>query len=143
MMIPRRAFGASLLAGLCLFGLPVPASAQQPAFGPELQGFDYPWPLHDYAFSSQGEALTMHDGTTIHLRKLDAAHDVTDRAAALTTLERARDAGEIVTGLLYIDREAEELHDTLNTTTRPLNELAEIDLCPGSKALEAINASLR
>ncbi len=96
----------------------------------------------DYA-EGAGHAVTMHDGTTIHLRKLDAAHDVTDRAAALTTLERARDAGEIVTGLLYIDREAEELHDTLNTTTRPLNELAEIDLCPGSKALEAINASLR
>jgi 2-oxoglutarate ferredoxin oxidoreductase subunit beta len=96
----------------------------------------------DYA-EGAGHAVAMHDGTTINLRKLDASHDVTDRAAALTTLERARDAGEIITGLLYIDRESEELHDTLNTTARPLNELTEIDLCPGSKALEAINGSLR
>ena len=31
----------------------------------------------------------------------------------------------------------------MNTSERPLNELAEADLCPGSKALAAINASLR
>ncbi len=96
----------------------------------------------DYAEGAD-QAVTMHDGTTIHLRKLDAKHDVSDRAAALTTLEHARDAGEIVTGLLYIDREAEELHDALNTTTRPLNQLTEANLCPGSKALEAINTGLR
>ncbi len=96
----------------------------------------------DYAEGAD-QAVTMHDGTTIHLRKLDAKHDVSDRAAALTTLEHARDAGEIVTGLLYIDREAEELHDALNTTTRPLNQLTEANLCPGSKALDAINAGLR
>ncbi|HZZ62970.1 MAG TPA: 2-oxoacid:ferredoxin oxidoreductase subunit beta [Roseiarcus sp.] len=96
----------------------------------------------DYA-EGAGQAVTMHDGTTIHLRKLDGSHDVTDRAAALMALERCRNAGEIATGLLYIDREVEDLHDVLNTTTRPLNELAEAELCPGSKALEATNASLR
>ena len=31
----------------------------------------------------------------------------------------------------------------MNTTARPLNELGEAELCPGSKALQAINASLR
>jgi hypothetical protein len=31
----------------------------------------------------------------------------------------------------------------LGTTARPLNELTEMELCPGSRALEAINASLR
>jgi 2-oxoglutarate/2-oxoacid ferredoxin oxidoreductase subunit beta len=96
----------------------------------------------DYAEGAD-QFVTLHDGTTIHLRKLDAEHDVTDRAAALMALERCREAGEIATGLLYLDREAEELHATLNTTLRPLNELTEADLCPGSKALDAINASLR
>ena len=96
----------------------------------------------DYAEGAD-QAVMMHDGTTIHLRKLDAAHDVTDRAAALTMLEGARDAGEIVTGLLSLDREAVELHDALSTASRPLNELTEAELCPGSKALAAINDSLR
>jgi pimeloyl-ACP methyl ester carboxylesterase len=30
-----------------------------PAFGPELQGFDYPWPVQHFRFTSQGEALDM------------------------------------------------------------------------------------
>ena len=59
MRIDRPALAASLVAGLCLFGHPAAASAEQPIFGPELQGFDYPWPVRDYAFTSQGQALTM------------------------------------------------------------------------------------
>ena len=47
------------------------------------------------------------------------------------------------TGLLYIDSEAGDLHDRVKTVDRPLNELREAELCPGSKAIEAINASLR
>ncbi len=31
----------------------------EPSFGPELQGFEYPFPVLDFAFDSQGEALTM------------------------------------------------------------------------------------
>ena len=47
------------------------------------------------------------------------------------------------TGLIYVNENGRELHDSLGTTARPLNELDEAELCPGSKALEAINASLR
>jgi 2-oxoglutarate/2-oxoacid ferredoxin oxidoreductase subunit beta len=35
------------------------------------------------------------------------------------------------------------MHEVLGTTERPLNELSERELCPGSKALDAINVSLR
>jgi pimeloyl-ACP methyl ester carboxylesterase len=35
------------------------AADSTPSYGPELQGFDYPWPLVHYRFSSQGEALDM------------------------------------------------------------------------------------
>jgi 2-oxoglutarate ferredoxin oxidoreductase subunit beta len=89
------------------------------------------------------QPVTMHDGSTIVLRKLDANHDCRNRSAALATLERARVAGEIATGLIYIEDEANELHEVLGTTDRPLNELSERELCPGSKALDAINVSLR
>ncbi len=58
-MMHRRVLGASLIATACLLGYSAGAMAQQPVYGPELQGFDYPWPVRDYAFSSQGEALTM------------------------------------------------------------------------------------
>ena len=64
----------------------------------------------DYA-EGAAQPVTLHDGATIVLRKLDASHDIGDRAAALTMLEGCRETGEIPTGLLYLDREAEELHD--------------------------------
>ena len=96
----------------------------------------------DYA-EGGSQPVMMHDGSTIVLRKLDAEHDCRDRSAALATLERARIAGEIATGLIYIEDDANELHEVLGTADRPLNELSERELCPGSKALEAINASLR
>jgi pimeloyl-ACP methyl ester carboxylesterase len=35
------------------------ASRAEPAYGPELQGFAYPWPVGHYRFTSQGEALDM------------------------------------------------------------------------------------
>ena len=52
--------GRTLVIALFAFAAqPAPARADPPSFGPELQGFAYPWPVHDYAFASQGEALTM------------------------------------------------------------------------------------
>ena len=89
------------------------------------------------------EIIEMHDGSSIRLRKLDASHDVHDRAGALAAIHRHAAAGEIVTGLLYIDEEAEDLHARLNTVPQALNTLDTADLCPGSAMLDKINAGLR
>jgi pimeloyl-ACP methyl ester carboxylesterase len=35
------------------------ASPKEPAYGPELEGFDYPYPVQRYRFTSQGAALHM------------------------------------------------------------------------------------
>jgi len=51
--------------------------------------------------------------------------------------------GEVVTGLLYVDPESEDLHQQLRTVDEPLNTLSARELCPGRAALEKINASLR
>jgi 2-oxoglutarate/2-oxoacid ferredoxin oxidoreductase subunit beta len=50
---------------------------------------------------------------------------------------------EILTGLLYVDRDACDLHVHMKTVDVPLNMLDERALCPGSQALEKINAMLR
>ena len=49
--------------------------------------------------------MTQHDGSMLRLRKLAADYDPHDRVSALTYLQSARAAGEIVTGLLYVDPE--------------------------------------
>jgi 2-oxoglutarate ferredoxin oxidoreductase subunit beta len=89
------------------------------------------------------QAVEQHDGSTLVLRKVSADYDVHDRVAAMNFLHLHAAKGQIVTGVLYLDREAEDLHHHLNTTDIPLNTLSEKELCPGSAALEKINASLR
>jgi 2-oxoglutarate ferredoxin oxidoreductase subunit beta len=87
--------------------------------------------------------ITLHDGALLHLSKLAPNWDPTDRYAALQRLATAKKEGRILTGLLYIDPNSRQLHDVLHSSKRPLNQLTEEDLCPGSRALEEINAGLR
>ena len=89
------------------------------------------------------ELVTQHDGSVLRLRKVAAHYDPSDRAHALNFLQERQAEGEIVTGLLYVEPEAEEMHDYLGTVETPLNRLGDGDLVPGSAALDALNASLR
>ena len=89
------------------------------------------------------EEVRQHDGSVLRLAKLHEDYDPHDRAAAIGYLQDRHARGEIVTGLLYLDKEAQDLHGALNTVTRPLNRMGEKELCPGAKTLETINASYR
>jgi 2-oxoglutarate ferredoxin oxidoreductase subunit beta len=89
------------------------------------------------------EIVEQHDGSRLALRKLAADYDPHDRVGAMNYLAQRAALGEIVTGLLYVDRDPEDLHAHMNTIEAPLNTLGEKELCPGSAALEKINASLR
>jgi 2-oxoglutarate ferredoxin oxidoreductase subunit beta len=92
-----------------------------------------------------GETLQVpqHDGTTMSLRKLHGDYDATDRWAAMSYMQQHAARGEVVTGLLYIDTLATDLHLALNTCAAPLNSLDHRQLCPGTHALAKINAALR
>ena len=61
----------------------------------------------------------------------------------MTHIARAAEKGEVLTGLLYLAAESQDLHAHLNTTEVPFNKLGEKDLCPGAGMLERINAALR
>jgi 2-oxoglutarate ferredoxin oxidoreductase subunit beta len=50
--------------------------------------------------------------------------------------------GEILTGLLYVRSDADDLHAHLKTVNEPLNKLAESHLCPGAAVLAALNAEM-
>ncbi len=92
-----------------------------------------------------GETIDVkqHDGKIIRLRKVSKDYDPGNRIAAMTYLQEKQAAGEIVTGLLYLDDEPVDLHDALKTVDRPLNELGDAELCPGAAEIDKINASLR
>jgi len=89
------------------------------------------------------EEVALHDGSSLRLAKLDANYDPSDRIMAMAYLQAKAARNELVTGLIYMDRHATDMHANLNTVDVPLNGLGEKDLCPGAKALDAFNASHR
>jgi 2-oxoglutarate ferredoxin oxidoreductase subunit beta len=94
---------------------------------------------------NEGDVITVpqHDGSIIKLRKANDDYDPTDRVKALEYVAQHAAKGEVVTGLLYLHPESEDLHAHLNTVEVPFNTLSEKELCPGAGMLEKINASLR
>ncbi len=87
--------------------------------------------------------IQLPDGSQVRLKKISEGYDPHDRLAALSYVQKAHEAGEIVTGLLYLDKNSTDFHEISNTPEGPLNALTEVDLCPGSERLEAINTSFR
>ena len=96
----------------------------------------------DYAEGTSAE-IELHDGSRLILNKLDNQHDPRDADAALMAIRSNAARGAVTTGLLYIDTAERDMHDILATDSRPLNAVPMVELCPGSKALEGINARLR
>ena len=88
----------------------------------------------------EGDAMPieMHDGSRIVLRKIDQDYNPTSRAEAFKYLREHFNAGEIVTGLLYLDESRQEMHDLMGTVDTPLAQLPLAGLQPGAAELKKI-----
>ena len=87
--------------------------------------------------------VEQHDGKFLRLRKLKADYDPTDRLTAMNQVQIHQARGEVLTGLLYVDPQAGDLHQAMNTSAVSLNAMGRDRLCPGSAALAKLNQSLR
>ena len=96
----------------------------------------------DYGDSSS-TAVTLHDGSVVHLHKGDGELDPLDRRSAINAVNEYQHQGKILTGLIYMDPESRDTHEMLETSKTPLNQMTENDLCPGSVSLESINNGFR
>jgi len=96
----------------------------------------------DYA-AGETVDVEQHDGSRLRLHKIDASYDARDRIAAMNYVQQHQARGEVVTGLLYVEAEAEDLHAHLNTVATPFNRLEAAELSPGAAALARINAGFR
>jgi 2-oxoglutarate/2-oxoacid ferredoxin oxidoreductase subunit beta len=79
--------------------------------------------------------VTLHDGSSVRFRRVEAGYDPTDRDAAYGYIRQHQQAGEIVTGLLYLQADGQDLHDVNKTVATPLAQLAYDQLTPGAAAL--------
>ena len=87
--------------------------------------------------------VKLHDGSVVTLRSVDAGYDPTDRAVAVAHLTKLQAAGEIATGLLYLEENDDDMHAMNRTVPRDLHDLPFEDLCPGAGALDALMDEFR
>jgi 2-oxoglutarate ferredoxin oxidoreductase subunit beta len=87
--------------------------------------------------------VELHDGSRIVLHKVDKVYDPTSRAAAFTYLRERFNAGEITTGLLYIDELRKEMHEVMGNVATPMCQLPLGTLHPGAKELQKIISRYR
>ena len=93
--------------------------------------------------AGDARAVRMHDGSVMRFRKLEAGYDPTDRTGAYRYLRQAQEKGEVVTGLLFVDPRAPDMHDVNRTVDGPLVDVPHEQLCPGSAALSALMEEYR
>ena len=86
--------------------------------------------------------VNLHDGSKIALEKVNSKFDPTNQGKSLSYIRDKSEEGKLLTGLLYFDESSGDLHETLNLTKTPLNQLSQKDLCPGEEILDKINKGL-
>jgi 2-oxoglutarate ferredoxin oxidoreductase subunit beta len=104
-------------------------------------------PLRDPIEASYEEgtvqSVTLHDGSIVKLRKVAQDYDATNRDAAYAAIRDHQRRGEVMTGLLYLQEDSQDVHDQNETVPTPLYSLSHEQLCPGNDALQKLMAQFR
>ncbi|HEX8990440.1 MAG TPA: 2-oxoacid:ferredoxin oxidoreductase subunit beta [Anaerolineales bacterium] len=79
--------------------------------------------------------VKMHDGSLLHLRKLEEGYDPSNKAIALKRLAEAHEKDEMLTGVFYIDPDAPNFLELLNVTGDPLATLPQEITRPSPEVL--------
>jgi 2-oxoglutarate ferredoxin oxidoreductase subunit beta len=87
--------------------------------------------------------VTLHDGSTVVLRKLAADYDPSNRHNAMAYLNEHQNKGESPTGLLFLDETGSDMHALAKTVKTPLSKLPFEELCPGNAVLQQLQKGYR
>jgi len=126
---------------------------QENAYHSYTWGKDHEAPLHELSYiPARDEILiediepggtqevTLHDGSTIVLKKLEKDYNPTHRWEALKMLEEAQRENWLVTGLIYVEPQKPAFTESFNLVDTPLNRLTEADLRPARETMAKVNA---
>ena len=117
-------------------------------------GKEHETALHDLAFVPPAEEImvdyedgtfkevTMHDGSTVLLKKLERDYDPTNREDAFRILEEGNRECCLVTGLIYITQDVPTLLDQYDLPDEPLNRLPESRIRPARETIDKVNAMM-
>ena len=87
--------------------------------------------------------VTMHDGSSLRLKKLEEEYDPTNKIHAVQRLMESHAKGEVLTGVFYINAKAPSFIDMLNVTDQPLATLPESAVRPSREVLAKCMAELQ
>lgn len=87
--------------------------------------------------------VELHDGATICLRKVAEDYDMSDRANAYAYIRDRQKEGEIVTGLLYVSPDDQDMTEQLAMVDTPLTQMPFERLCPGADELAKLQKRFR
>ena len=87
--------------------------------------------------------IHLRGGDTIVLRKLNREYDPTSRAESFKYLRDRFNAGEITTGLLYVNEDRQEMHELMGNVDMPLAHLPYEELSPGKEELHKLQGRYR
>ena len=112
---------------------------------------DFVPPAEEIAASYESgdvRSVQMHDGSRIQFRKVPEDYDPTDRDAVYSYVRQRQRAGEVATGLLYVEEAAtagdeSDFHGLQGTVDEPLVGYPYEELCPGAEALEKLQKRFR
>src|SRR3979411_1953653 len=79
--------------------------------------------------------VTMHDGSSLRLRKLEQDYDPTDKIQAVRRLMESHAKADVLTGVFYINAKAPSFIDMLNVADEPLATLPESVTRPSREVL--------
>ncbi|HEV2198766.1 MAG TPA: 2-oxoacid:ferredoxin oxidoreductase subunit beta [Bryobacteraceae bacterium] len=86
-------------------------------------------------------AVTMHDGSVVNFTAVPEHYDPRDRQQVYQYL--TEHAGEVPTGLLFLDENVPDMHEMNNTPATALAKMPYDKLCPGSAALDELQEEFR
>jgi 2-oxoglutarate ferredoxin oxidoreductase subunit beta len=85
----------------------------------------------------------LHDGSWVRLHKVAEDYDPSDRDRAYAYIRDRQKDGEIVTGLLYLSGDSQDMHAQSDTIESALIGLSYEHLCPGNDELQKMQARFR
>jgi 2-oxoglutarate ferredoxin oxidoreductase subunit beta len=89
------------------------------------------------------QEVTMHDGSTLRIKKLGREYDPTNKFDALKALDEAGKKGEVLTGVFYIDTNKPNFMEMLGMQDAPLATLPESKVRPPKELLDQAMEELR
>ena len=93
--------------------------------------------------SGEVRDVTMHDGSSLRLRKLREDYDPTDKINSVHTLMEAQANGEVLTGVFYIETEKPTFIDQLHIVDVPLGQQPESVTKPSREVFEKLMNNLK